>query len=216
MTTRLLFCENWSETSLRVQTWKKNRNKNCSSIKCYFGHVECSSNIPVEILAKKPKTSCSLSKKDENFHLFSKTVFFSQNDCIDTKNAVLTGRLNFPAQLPELIRKKSTKSAKTFQNFFSSKCSNGEVESSLKDPLTFFDSQLNFFCSIFKKITICKFCKKLSPEGFHWNRESTFDNPATFFARFGQKNRSVSKKEKKLETKVSSLKSLFWTRRMQF
>ena len=39
--------------------------------------------------------------------------------------------------------------------------------------------------------------------------------PLLFFARIGQKNRSVSKNEKKLEIKLFFVKMLFWTRRMQ-
>ena len=123
----------------------------------------------------------------------------------------------FPAQLPEMIRKKVHKRCKNFSKVFSSKSSHGYVESSLKAPPRWFfsDSQRKVFRSIFKKSTICKFCKKLSPESFHWNWESSFDNSATFFARICQKNRSVSKNEKKLEIKLFFVKMLFWTRRKQ-
>ena len=48
-----------------------------------------------------------------------------------------TGQI-FPAQLPEMIRKKVHKSCKNFSKVFSSKNSHGEVESSLKASLTFF------------------------------------------------------------------------------
>ena len=111
------FCGNWSKNRC-VQKWKK-REKNCSLLKCYSGHVKCSSNIPVEKLDKKPKSSCSMSKIDENFHLFSKKMFFLQNDFIDTKNAVLTGRQKFfLLNYWKWSEKKSTKNAKMFQNYF--------------------------------------------------------------------------------------------------
>ena len=122
----------------------------------------------------------------------------------------------FPAQLPEIIPKKVHKRCNNYSKVFSSKSSHGEVESSLKAPLCFLDSRPKIFHSIFKKIKICKFCKKLSPESFQWNWESSFDNSATFFARIGQKNCSVSKIEKKLQIKLFFVEMFFWTRRMQF
>ena len=45
---------------------------------------------------------------------------------------------NFPAQLSEVIEKKVHKKCKNFSKLVSSKCSYGEVESSLKAPLIFF------------------------------------------------------------------------------
>ena len=80
----------------------------------------------------------------------------------------------------------------------------------LESPADFFsDSQPKVFRSIFKKRTFCKFCKKISPESFHWNWESSFDISATFFARVGQKNRSVSKNEKMWKQNCSPLKCYF-------
>ena len=133
----------------------------------------------------------------KNFICFPKQ-FFLQNDFIDTKNAVLTGGPNFSCSITGNYPIKSPQKMQKLSKLFSSNCSHGEVESPAD---FFFERQPNIFCSIFKKTTLCKFCKKLSPESFHWNRESSFDNPATFFARFGQKNRSVSKKEKKIRNK---------------
>ena len=75
-------------------------------------------NIPVEKIDQKPKTSCSLSKNDENFHLFAKRVFSSKwfyryNECnFDSPTKV------FLAQILEMIQKKSTKDAKTFRKSF--------------------------------------------------------------------------------------------------
>ena len=77
LTTPLLFIARIGQKNRSVsKNEKKNYKQNCSSLKCYFGHVECSSNIPVEKLGKKPKTSCSMSENDEKFQLFSKKVFF--------------------------------------------------------------------------------------------------------------------------------------------
>ena len=142
----------------------------------------------------------------KNFICFSKQ-FFLQNDFIDTKNAVLTGRPNFSCSITGNYPKKSPqRMQKLFEAIFF-KLFPWRGRKQLESPADFFFvSQPNFFCSIFKKTTICKVCKKLSPESFHWNRESSFDNPATFLARFGQKIRSVSKKEKKIETKVFFVK----------
>ena len=91
--------------------------------------------------------------------------------------------------------KKVHKRCKNYSKKFSWNCSHGEVESSLKAPLTFLNSQPKYFRSKFKKITICRFCKRLAPKSLHWNWESSFDNSATFFARIGQKNCSVSKND---------------------
>ena len=122
--------------------------------------------------------------------------FFLQNDFIDTMNAILTVRQRF--FLPNYWKwsKKSPQKMQKLFEKFSWNCSHGEVKSSLKAPLTFLDSQAKYFRSKFKKITICRFCKRLAPKSLHWNWESNFDNSATFFARIGQKKCSVSKNEK--------------------
>ena len=44
----------------------------------------------------------------------------------------------FPAQLPEMIWKKVHKNCKNFSKIFSSKRSQGDVESNMKAPRTFF------------------------------------------------------------------------------
>ena len=116
---------------------KKNLEKKLFFVKMFFGHLECSSNIHVKKLEKKPKSSCSMSENNEKFQLFSKTDFF-QNDSIDTKNAVLTGRPNFSCSITGNDLKKSPKKCKNFSKKFSSKSSQGEVESSLKATLTCF------------------------------------------------------------------------------
>ena len=100
-----------SVVSKNEKIWKQN----CSPLKSHFGHVKCSSKIPVEKLAEKPKTSCSLSKIDESFHLFSKTVFSSKwvnryKECSFDRPAKL-----FLLNYRIWSEKKSTKNAKTLQ-----------------------------------------------------------------------------------------------------
>ena len=229
-------CTRNSPLKLRIQFWQlryffarigqknrsvskienKNQKKNCSLLKCCFGHVKCSSNIPVEKIDKKPKLSCSLSKIDENFHLFSKTVFSSKwfyryDECSFDRPAKL-----FLLNYRKWSEKRSTKTAKTFQKYFLQKVPKETLKAAWKPRELFSDSQPKNFHSKFKKITICRLCKRLASESVHWNWESSFDNSATFFARIGQKNRSVSKNEKKIEIKLFYVKMLLWTRTMQF
>ena len=214
---RYFFCENWSKKSLSVQKWKTKLEKNCSSLKRCFGHVKCSSNIPVEKLDKKPKTSCSLSKNDENFHLFSETVFspkwfYRYKECCFDRPAKI-----FLAQLLEMIRKKVHKRCKSFSKRISPNCSHGEVESSLKAPLTFFGQPAEIFLLEIQEKNNLRFCKRLAPESLHWNWESSFDNSATFYSEnWSKKSLSVQKWKKKLEKKQFFVKMLFWTRKMQF
>ena len=102
----------------------------------------------------------------KNFICFSKQ-FFLQNDFLDTKNAVLTGRPSFPAQLLEIIRTKVHKRCKNFSKIFSSKSSLGGVGSSFKAPLTFYQQLAEIFLLDFQtKVTKCKFCrgKNFSPK----------------------------------------------------
>ena len=152
----------------------------------------------------------------KNFICFPKQ-FFLQNDFIDTKYAVLTGRPNFSCSITGNYPIKSPqKMQKLFKTIFF-KLFPWRGRKQLESPADFFfDSQPNIFCSIFKKTTICKFCKNLSPESFHWNRESSFDNPATFLRNLVKKIAQCPKMKKKLEIKVFFVEMLFWTGRMQF
>ena len=94
---------------------------------------------------------CSVSENDKKFHLFPKTIYFSKIVSIDTEKAVLTGRPNFYCSNTRNDPKKVNKRCKNFSKIFSSKCSYGEVESSLKAPLNFFRQPAEFFRLIFKK-----------------------------------------------------------------
>ena len=114
------------------------------SIKCSYGHVECSFNKLAKKIDKRPKTSCSMSENDEKFHLFPKTVFF-QNDFIDTKNAVLTGRPNFSRSITgNDLKKGPQKMQKLFKSFFFKKFP-WRGRKRLESPADFFaDSSRNF------------------------------------------------------------------------
>ena len=80
--------------------------------------------------------------------------------------------------------KSPQKIQKLFKIFFSSKCSNGEVESSLKSTLTFHRQLAEFFPPDFQtKVTNYNFCrgKNCSPESFFWKWESSFHKDAEIF-----------------------------------
>ena len=71
--------------------------------------------------------------------------FFLHNDFIDAKKAVLKGRPKFSRSITGNDRKKVHKKCKNVSKLFSSKCSYGEVESSLQAPLTFFGQPAESF-----------------------------------------------------------------------
>ena len=167
-----------------------------------MGQLECSSNIPVEKLDKKPTNSCSLFKNDENFHSFFKTVFSSKRLYRYKESSFDRPAKIFVAQLLEMIQKKVHKSCTNFSKIFSSKSSHGDVESSMKAPLIFFGNQPNFSRSIVKKHWFASFLKEFHPKNSIETENPLFDNSATFFARFGQNYRSESKKEKKNRNKA--------------
>ena len=107
------------------------------SLKCSYGHVEGSFNKPAKKVDKRPKTSAQCPENDKNLLCFPKLFFFKKR--FDRHWECSFDR---PAKLYLLTywnwSEKVHKKCKNFSNFFSSKCSNGEVESSLKAPLTFF------------------------------------------------------------------------------
>ena len=79
LTTPLLFLRELVKKIAQCPKMKKNLEIKLFFVKMFFfGHVECSSNIPVEKLDKKLKTSRSVSKNYEKFHLFSESVFSSK------------------------------------------------------------------------------------------------------------------------------------------
>ena len=194
-------CTRNSPLKLRIQFWQlryffarigqknrsvskienKNQKKNCSLLKCCFGHVKCSSNIPVEKIDKKPKLSCSLSKIDENFHLFSKTVFSSKwfyryDECSFDRPAKL-----FLLNYRKWSEKRSTKTAKTFQKYFLQKDPKETLKATWKPRGLFSDSQPKIYRSIFKKLTNCKFCKKISTRKFILKLRIQFGHFRYFF-----------------------------------
>ena len=129
----------------------------------------------------------------KNFICFPKH-FFLQNDFIDTKNAVLTGRPNFSCSITGNYPKKSPqKMQKLFKTFFFKFF----PWRARKPRWFFFESQPNIFCSIFKKTALCKFCKNFHPKASIETENPVLTTRLLFFAKFGQKNCSVSKIEKK-------------------
>ena len=133
------------------------------SLKCSNGHVKCSFNKSAKKLDKRPKTSAQCLKMIKNFICFPKD--FLNKISIDTENAVLKDRPNFPRWITANDSKKTNKRCKNFSKFFSSKCSIGEVESSLKALLTFYRQLAEIFLLDFPtKVTNCKFAEK---KNFH-------------------------------------------------
>ena len=163
-----------------------------------MGQLECSSNIPVEKLDKKPTNSCSLFKNDQKFHSFFKTVFSSKRFYRYKEWSFDRPAKIFVAQLLEMIRKKVHKSCTNFSKIFSSKSSHGDVESSMKAPLIFFRQPAELFPLDFQKTLVCKFSQRISPEKFHWNWESTFWQLRYLFCKIWSKlSVRVQKGEKK-------------------
>ena len=133
------------------------------SLKCSNGHVKCSFNKSAKKLDKRPKISAQCLKMIKNFICFPKD--FLNKISIDTENAVLKDRPNFPRWITANDSKKTNKRCKNFSKFFSSKCSIGEVESSLKALLTFYRQLAEIFLLDFPtKVTNCKFAEK---KNFH-------------------------------------------------
>ena len=132
--------------------------------------------------------------------------FFFQNDFIDTKNAVLTGRPNFSQSITGNDLKKGPQKMQKFFKVIYFKMFFWRGRKQLESPDDFFRQAAEIFPLDIQKILICKFSKGFSPESFYWNWESSFDNSATFFSRNAQKIYTVSKKEKNLETKPFSIK----------
>ena len=113
-----------------------------------------------------------------------------------------------------MIRKKVHKRCKNFSKTFSSICSHGEAESRWEGLLTFFGHPAENFPLDIQKKTTFRFSKTFSPESFHWNWESSFDNSATFLRELVKKIAQCPKMNK-LWNKTVFLEILPWTRRMQ-
>ena len=104
------------------------------SLKCFYGHVECSCKKPAK---KEAENVCSVSKRTKNFNCFREQFFFKKHfhwyeECSFDRPTKLF-LLNY--------RKWSEKVHKRFKNFskiFSSESSHGEVESRWESLLTFF------------------------------------------------------------------------------
>ena len=151
LTTSLVFSENWSKISLSVHKGKKNSEQSCYSSECFMGHLECSSNIPVEKLDKKPTNSCSLFKNDEKFHSFFKTVFSSKRFYRYKEWSFDRPAKIFLAQLLEMIRKKSPQNLhKLFKKiFFKMFLLRGRKQ--LESPDDFFSTSSRTFSARYSK-----------------------------------------------------------------
>ena len=127
---------------------------------------------------------CSVSENGKKIHLFSKTVFFSKNVSIDTENAVLADRPNFSSSITGIDPKTVHKRCKLFPEIFSSKCSYGVVQSTLKVPLTFLRQPGEIFTLDIRKKHIESFPKDFHPKVSFSPKPSDFifDNPAETFA----------------------------------
>ena len=143
-----------------------------------------------------PKTSAQCLKMIKNFICFPKQFFFK-------KYFYRHGEYSFdrPANFfPFKYRnwsEKSRQKSKTFSKHFSAICSYGELESSLKARWLLSRQAAEIFPLDFRKKTFCKFSKWFSPESFHWNWESGFDNSAKFCCKFRSKKLPGVQKWKK-------------------
>ena len=151
----------------------------------------------------------------KNFICFPEQ-FFLQNDFIDTKNAVLTGRPNFSCSITGNYPKKSPqKMQKLFETFFFKLFpwrGRKQLESSAD---FFFDSQPNIFCSIFKKTTNVSFAKNFHPKASIETANTVLTTRLLFLRNLVKKIAQCPKMKKKLEIKVFFVKMLFWTRKLQ-
>ena len=166
--------------------------KHCFSLKCSYGHVECSSNKPAK-KREAAKNFCSVSENDKKFICFQNS-FFSKKDSIDTENAVLTSPPNFYCSNTRNDPKKVNKMQKLFKAFFFELFS-WRGRKQLESPADFFfENQVNFFRSILKKRTNCNFSERFSPETrkfplkmrtqFWWRRRDfPYKIPRTFRSR---------------------------------
>ena len=146
-------------------------------------------------LDKKPKTSCSLFKYHENFHLFSRTVFPPKRFYRCQENS-----FDRPAKIFLLnYRKWSKKSPQKMQKLFKIiffKMFLWRGRKQLESPACFFRQPAELFQLDFQKITVCKFSKRISRENFHWNWESSLTTPLVFFRELVKNIAQCPKKKK--------------------
>ena len=125
----------------------------------------------------------------------------------------------FTAQIPEMIRKKSTKMQKLFKILFF-KTFQWRSRKQLESPADFYRQLAEYFLLDFlTKVTDSNFCrgKKLSPESFFWKWESSFDKGAEIFL---TKPRDTfvqgPKKIRRKTLKKNVPKIFFWTCKFLF
>ena len=121
----------------------------------------------------------------------------------------------FPAQLPKLIRKKSTKMQKLFKFFFC-KMFLWRIRKQLESPADFFlDSRPKFFRSIFKNYHFVSFLKDFHPKVSIETENPLLPTPLNIF-QISVKKTAQCPKMKKIATKLLFVITFPWTIRMQF
>ena len=122
----------------------------------------------------------------------------------------------FPAQLPQLIRKKSAKMQKLFKCVFC-KMFLWRIRKQLESPADFLlDSRPKFFRSIFKNQHFVSFLKDFHPKVSIETENPILTTQLIFFELLVKKIAHCPKMKKKIVTKLLFIIMLPWTFRMQF
>ena len=172
------------------------------SLKCFYGHVECSCKKPAK---KEAENVCSVSKRTKNFNCFREQFFFQKTFPLIRRMQFWQADQTFPAQLPEMIRKSPQKIQKLFKNFFFGKFP-WRGRKPLGKPADFFWTASRKFSTGFsKKEQFLGF-----PKDFHLKVSIETENlvlttPLLFCENWSKKSLSV-RNWKNFETKLSSLK----------
>ena len=128
--------------------------------------------------------------------------FFLQNDFIDTKNAVLTGRQKFfLLDYWKWSKKSPQKMQELFEKLFFKKFP-WRGRKQLESSADFFRTASRKFSIRYSKEQIVNFAKNFHPKVSTETENPVSTTPLLCFARIGQKNRWVSKKEKNIGKKT--------------
>ena len=141
---------------------------------------------------------------------FFKKCFYRYGECSFDRPA------KFYCSITRNDPKKVNERCKFSWKIFSSKCSYGEVESSLKAPPIFFRQPADFSRSIFKKEWFVSFLKDFHPEVSFETENPNLTTPLLFLRELVKKLAQCPKMKKNLEIKLFFVKMLPWTPRMQF
>ena len=197
LTTPLLFLRELIKKSLSVQKWKKKSERKLFFVKMFFSDT---SNAVLTCPSKNSTRSWKLPahflKIMKNFICFP-NQFFLQNEFIDTKNAVLTGRRTLPAQLPEMIQKKGPqKMPKLFKNIFFKKFP-WRGRKQLESPADFFRTANRKFSARYSKNKqFVSFAKNFHPKVSIETKNPVLKSRLLFLRKLVKKSLSVQKWEK--------------------